>query len=263
MKGYQKNLLLALASIGATLVILEGVFSLLDLPEPPAPSFLTCNLKAYKKENIPSYYPNQKCYQCYHRKDEIPYSDRSITIDDKRFDCIRYHIGPQGFRTPLFKKKQDDELRIITIGDSFTFGEGAKEKDTFPRLLEEGIGIETVNIAMQGLNTKYERLILEKNIHLRPDFVILGYVLNDTMQHQETIKMVDALEKAARLPRVFCFSRFGSFVYGRVSSFLQSRKVLSDYHDSFKRGWRNSSEQLLAIKDLCHRRFLFDCWCNQ
>jgi len=245
------NFLLFVASLSATLIFLEAVFSFWGLYEPPVPPVVTCYLNRRKEGGILSYYPNQECYQCYHRNDdEAACFDGFTTIDGKRFDCIRYHIGTERFRTPPFSKKKDG-LRIVTIGDSFTFGEGVKEKDTFPRLLEESIGIETVNIAMQGLNTRHERLILQENMQLQPDLVIVGYVLNDTMPYEETLAMVHTSLRAARVPRVLRFSRVCAFAYARISSLLQSRKVLTDYHYWFKRGWPDSSEELLAIKDLC------------
>lgn len=45
------------------------------------------------------------------------------------YECIKYHIGSDGFRTVPFHKKEGP--RIVTVGDSFTFGEGVKEEEGF------------------------------------------------------------------------------------------------------------------------------------
>jgi hypothetical protein len=211
------------------------------------------SLKAYKQGGVPAYYPNQECFQCFQQNENAAYFDKRLVAEEGQFDCIRYYIGPEGFRTPPFKKEKE-ALRIVTIGDSFTFGEGVKEEDTFPRLIEKETGIETVNIAMQGLNTTYERLVLTKSMHLHPDLVIVGYVLNDTMPHQETIRLIDDTERVVNVPWPVSLSRLGSFTYTRVSSFLQSKKTLESYHYWFKKGWPESRKELLAIKRLCDRK---------
>jgi hypothetical protein len=252
MKNYLKNFLLIVAALTVALVLLEAVFAIVDLPQPPVSYFQTCQLKAYQRGDFLGYYPSQECYQCYFRNDELDYYDKTIEMDGNRFGCIRYRIGTEGYRTPTFKEEHDGP-RIVVIGDSFTFGEGVKEKDTFPRLLQESLGIETINLSMQGLNTRYERRNLQENMHLKPDLVIVGYVLNDTMPHQETIRMLgDNIKKTTQVPKVISLSRACSFAYMRISSFFQSRKTLRSYHYWFEKGWPESRKELLAIKYLCN-----------
>lgn len=250
MKESFKNFFLLIFSLGALLLLLEGVLFFTRFDDLLVPSFLTCSLKAYKQGGIPGYHPNQECFQCYHRKYSSPYFDKQVIADERLFDCIRYYIGSHGFRTPPFNKEKKG-LRIVAIGDSFTFGEGVKEVDTFPRLIQQETGIETVNIAMQGLNTEYERLVLKKNINLYPDLIILGYVLNDTMPHEETIRIIDDTEGVFNVPWPLSLSRLGSFTYTRILSFLKTKKTLESYRYWFKKGWPESQKELLAIKQLC------------
>lgn len=255
-----KNLSVLLAATLFTLIVLEILFTLFfSIPELPLPSFTTCNLKAYIKNEVPRYRPNQECYQCYYRNNQNLYFDKTASADGKKYDCIQYRIGEEGFRTPRFDKERSEKARIVTIGDSFTFGEGVKEPDTFPRLLEKNLSIETINISMQGLNTEKERLILEQNMALSPDLLILGYILNDTMPHQETISAIDEMEENSLVPDWIQASNLFTILYRRVVNYYIARKHLKSYLEWFEKGWHASAVELSAIKDLCDQnnvRFL-------
>ncbi len=102
-----------------------------------------------------------------------------------------YHYNKWGFRD---KERElaniSNNYRILVLGDSFTFGAGVKYiKDLYPAVLEEKLstnvsdscnGIEVINTGLKGLSTEQEyHYLKEKGILFNPDFLILGYVLND------------------------------------------------------------------------------------
>jgi hypothetical protein len=112
----------------------------------------------------------------------------------------RGYFGPQnevdhrtnefGFRGGRFSRdKAPGTARLAFLGDSFTFGEGVRDEDTYAevtaRLLNRQGGqgarrVESYNYGVGGYNTT-QALFLLQNIALRhqPDLVVLGYVLND------------------------------------------------------------------------------------
>ena len=78
------------------------------------------------------------------------------------------------------------ESRILTLGDSVTFGWGVDQGQTFSDymepLLKERTGRqwEVINAGVNGYNTEQERTWLElEGLKYRPDIVVLTYVGND------------------------------------------------------------------------------------
>ena len=77
--------------------------------------------------------------------------------------------------------------RILGIGDSFAFGEGVKDEDTFLHRLQlqlntrtAGKNFEVLNAGVQGYNTRDEVLYLEHRwLKLEPDLVLITFYVND------------------------------------------------------------------------------------
>jgi lysophospholipase L1-like esterase len=78
-----------------------------------------------------------------------------------------------------------DELLILAIGDSNTFGAYAEYERTFPSLLQAGLSrdlsrpVRVVNLGVSGYSTLQARLRLEQWMHLKPDFVVFTESFND------------------------------------------------------------------------------------
>ena len=82
--------------------------------------------------------------------------------------------------------KPADVIRILGLGDSFTFGWGVSLEDTFLKKLEgnlegrTGLKIETINagVPMWDLN-QYYVYYREYGVQYQPDIVVLSYFFND------------------------------------------------------------------------------------
>jgi hypothetical protein len=72
-------------------------------------------------------------------------------------------------------------LRILTFGDSFTFGEEVGDDQTWPYLLEKLLpGSEVINFGVHGYGHDQMLLYLrEEGIKYHPDIVILGFLSMD------------------------------------------------------------------------------------
>lgn len=98
---------------------------------------------------------------------------------------VHHDVNPSGFRGPAFTPKPAGTSRLVFLGDSFTFGEGVRNEDTYPevtaRLLrKEGRRVESCNLGVGGYNTSQEADVLRMlGFNLQPDAVVLGYTLND------------------------------------------------------------------------------------
>ncbi len=101
---------------------------------------------------------------------------------------VEFAIRPNsdGFRGDDFQPKPHDRLRIVTLGDSSTFGWGVDEADTYQQLLLErlrrwqGERIEIVNLGMPGHNSRHGREVMQRYaLRLEPDLLIISYGAND------------------------------------------------------------------------------------
>ena len=162
---------------------LEVVFYFGDIP------------KEYKPLSYPFQFQN-------HLDKEIGWTNlRSASIDfvydgntrgyfkkNNTVNHITNSAGYRGAEIPL--KKAKDALRILFLGDSWTFGVGVYLEDTYPELFkifgqQKNIfnkNIESINLAVCGYNTQQEYTILRKASELNPDRVIVGYFLNDARE---------------------------------------------------------------------------------
>ena len=101
---------------------------------------------------------------------------------------IACHINALGLRGDELPATRDPhELRVLCVGDSFTFGGGVETQDAWPAQLQallgppETSGVRVLNGGANGWDTPWQRLYLEKRglADIRPDVVVLGWNWND------------------------------------------------------------------------------------
>lgn len=93
-----------------------------------------------------------------------------------------------GLRGPEVGEKPPGGVRILALGDSFTFGVGAQDGETFPARLEEvlrskGVPAQVLNAGAPGFGVPdavawYERY----GIELEPDAIVLAVFLANDLQ---------------------------------------------------------------------------------
>jgi lysophospholipase L1-like esterase len=101
---------------------------------------------------------------------------------------ISCHINALGLRGEDLPAERDpQELRVLCVGDSFTFGGGVETHEAWPQQLQalvgppETSGIRVLNGGANGWDTPWQRLYLEKRglKETEPDVVVLGWNWND------------------------------------------------------------------------------------
>ncbi|RIK70505.1 MAG: hypothetical protein DCC66_04260 [Planctomycetota bacterium] len=155
---------------------------------------------------------------------------------------IEYEINSLGLRGPLPPvEKGADVYRVICLGDSFTFGEGVKEGDTWPRQLERllasrmpGRRVEVINAGIQAYDTKdAAALYLLKLAAYKPDAVILGFCLNDATDAAETIRQNEATKKGFERSPLARVSRIAEIVERRRAT----DRLQREFFDTTRRGF--------------------------
>jgi len=96
---------------------------------------------------------------------------------------VHLATNPQGFRGPAIAPRKN-RFRVLVLGDSIAFGPGLEEEETWPRRLEQDLGgrAEVINAGVPDLGTREElSLLAGEGLPLEPDLVVLAYYLNDSL----------------------------------------------------------------------------------
>ena len=102
-----------------------------------------------------------------------------------------FTVNSLGFRGPeVAVEPPPGALRILCVGDSFTWGSGVEDDETYPaqlaRILSEGLPEQTVEVVNAGVMSwgvsQYYRWILEEGFDLDPDVIVIAMFHDDWTQ---------------------------------------------------------------------------------
>ncbi len=114
-----------------------------------------------------------------------PNIDMSYTGWLLRTGATRMRTNSLGGRGVEIAEKRPGSLRVLHLGDSFAFGQGVEEHETFGmvaarELATERMTVETLNFGVPGHGTPQSVALLEqKLLPLQPDVVLLHVFAND------------------------------------------------------------------------------------
>ncbi len=102
-------------------------------------------------------------------------------IDETVDFRVAYRGNPQGFRSPHDFSRPAPGRRIVFLGDSYTFGSGVADDETFVALLEERLEDTTCyNLGVGGFGIdQMWRTLVHYGLPLEPDLVVLAFIRND------------------------------------------------------------------------------------
>jgi len=194
---------------------------------------------------------------------------------------LEYRTNELGFRGPEFRAARPPEtLRVMFLGDSFTFGEGVRFADTYPQvaaaaLRDAGGGdraVEALNFGVGGYNTRQSLHLLRMYLdRFAPDVVVLGYVLNDAepalLAFDPETKSITRRKRELTVPEgladprppdsVFFRSRLARLAWQAVSNRRRSEATIAHYraiNAPESPGWKESRDSLYEIGALCRSR---------
>lgn len=97
----------------------------------------------------------------------------------------------QGFRDREFSDQKSARIRILALGDSFTYGWGVEIDQSWPRLLEQrlrnaGLDVEVANLGKPAGSPRNYADIAEKAVPaLKPDLLVVAVLQGDDLAQME------------------------------------------------------------------------------
>ncbi len=197
--------------------------------------------------------------------------------------AVEFRYNRLRFRDVELGGKPPGVTRVMVLGDSFTEGQGVKEPDTYPRVLEgllnaSGTGRwEVRNCGRRAADFPELYSAFEEILPYEPDVVIYAMVLNDgdrspEFQARQTYvndwildrERIQEGEPAA--PRLFD-SRLSGLLRDRVRAFRIGRETESWYRDMYATpnaaGWERTQGYMREMNRRTRERggrFLVASW---
>jgi lysophospholipase L1-like esterase len=96
-------------------------------------------------------------------------------------------ISSQGFRDDVFDARRDGDLRVLVLGDSYSYGHAVEQGELYTEFLEaalarrfEGRRVEVLNTGVPSWATFQQLRLLQRiGPDFQPDVVLLQYCFND------------------------------------------------------------------------------------
>lgn len=170
-----KNTLLVIASVAVALLIAEIGLAMFYPQD---------TVKQIKRDFPPINLPS----------DVLPYrlkpgAEGELTQEEF---TTRVHINSLGYRGKEFAKTKGEAIRVIAVGDSFTFGYGVEDHQSYPAVLErrlrQAVGEERVQVINAGFAAcyypdTYYIYLKEFGLELDPDLIVVGLFVGNDLDH--------------------------------------------------------------------------------
>jgi lysophospholipase L1-like esterase len=179
-----------------------------------------------------------------------------------RKEELEYRTNALGFRDEPFPiEKPDGELRIMALGDSFTYGMGARLETTWAQVLEQRLRqersspVEVINAGFAAGShypPGYLDWLRSDGMAFEPDILILGFCLNDMSID------IPMLSYARVDPQPWLGGR--SRLLNHFQRNVAQRKAASvsaDFTDTVTRDdstWRQTQAALVEMRDFLAER---------
>jgi hypothetical protein len=143
--------------------------------------------------------------------DYLPYRLRENytgRLATSEFDT-RVRINSLGYRGEDFAVEKGSRLRVLVIGDSFTFGWGVEDTDTYAFRLQQalakrfpGRSVEVINAGFAACYSPdtYYLYLKNEGLRLNPDLVIVGVFVGNDLDSNAAFENEWVEQDAAGLP---------------------------------------------------------------
>lgn len=187
-------------------------------------------------------------------------------------------INSAGWRGKEFSLiKPPGTIRILGIGDSFTFGKAVNDNEVFLARLEEmlneddAVHSEVLNAGHESIDTVQELEYFKERemLKLEPDAVVLGFTVSNDAQAKSNRRIYRrgrreatlalrvsesgwfrALSEKSRIAAVLAYG--AEAISSKELSKINSELILSNFEDGSE-SWESCREALLGFYEACHQ----------
>ncbi len=157
------------------------------------------------------------------------YFDNNINIEGKAFG-VKFYTDQYGFRVPRKNYKYNKKNKnIILIGDSFVFGPGIKEEETFAgKFRKEMRNLNVFNSSRPGynLNDYYNEIkFFLGNSNNNKFIIFLNFDDFKSLQIEETKKEKNSVQNIRTIPGL---SKINNFFRSKLYSYVWLVGVITD-----------------------------------
>ncbi len=124
---------------------------------------------------------------------------------------VTQHINSKGFRGG---EVNGSAIKILVVGDSFAFGSGVQDTETFSYLLERDLrskdfDVSVLNAGVKGYNVEQYYLYLKyKGLNYSPDLVIVSFFAGNDLENKNLVSMDLAEIPSGKPSFIFFIKRF-------------------------------------------------------
>lgn len=163
-----------------------------------------------------------------------------------------YRINQKGFRGEEFPPDLGKKTRILTLGESTTFGWGVKDNETYPAylmaLFTETDKIQVINGGIPSYTSsqtlEYLKEILAKDA-LKPDIILINILWNDIWYSTVTNWHPDILIYQKPPAWISWFTDHSRFVYGLVMGFSKKKNQTDLFNEKALLKYKENIEQMV------------------
>jgi hypothetical protein len=204
---------------------------------------------------------------------------------------VSYRINTRGFREREFRLEEPrNKQRLLCLGDSFTFGTGVAQADTWPRQLEhlcalDGLEVQALNLGVYRYNALQQEALLRRALDegLEASGVLWCFYVNDASGHgfeeaadggacwetrliqglgltsgtweagTESSGVMSAMMSVRRVSALADFASYS--LHEALHSRVQRRNYLNDWRAD-KPCVAKVADAVRRVRDLCDRRGL-------
>ncbi|MBX9767124.1 MAG: SGNH/GDSL hydrolase family protein, partial [Bdellovibrionales bacterium] len=180
---------------------------------------------------------------------------------EKEFGTFSFRLNKQGYRGEDWETSPDGKS-VLFLGDSYTFGWGVRDAETFPAQIKayfqkKRMSAKILNAGVPGYGTFQELAVLKDWIEsLNISLVVLSVVMNDA-QPPEAIPLHP--EISYRYASSWVLSELREYLNSIAKRTLVTPtkfRASEDYNIDFRRepNFRSVKDSLKEIRDLCEQR---------
>jgi hypothetical protein len=192
----------------------------------------------------------------------VPNSNAKYKTTEFEFDA---KINSLGLRNEEVALEKGGKYRILCFGDSWTFGWGVKEEDSWPHKLQDYLrkagkeNVEVINCGRGGqYTTTYKQYLADAVPMLKPDLVIVGVLEEDDlaqlfeMNFQANYGQKDVVKPVVSQDALAAVTEYLTGSFSNIVDLFRNKSA-DKVAINISEAWKKSANNMLENFDNIHK----------